>query len=110
LSRIDRSVRLDETVAVKPFDDIPRTLFFVRYIDNGVIGGYAKGGPLKNEYGEPDLEMLDLSIRELSDLELRGEFSKCFSGTEVQSNWIYQELLHEAERRFVNDCDNKDPG
>jgi len=108
LLKTDHSVKVDETVAVKPFDDIPRTLFFVRYVDD-VVGGYAVDGVLKDEYGEPDIAMLDLSIRDLDDMELREEFRKCFSGTEVQSRWSHQELLHEVERRFVNDCDDKNP-
>jgi len=96
-------------VAVKPFDDLPRSLLFVRFVDEDLVGGIAVDGPLEKEYGEPSLDMLDLSIRGLTDWELMEQDTKAFSGTTVVSDWAPVEIAEEMRRRFKQDLIKKGP-
>lgn len=57
-----------DVVAIAAFDDVPEHLFQIDEVLDDCITGVALSGPLKGEYGEPELSMI---IRVLDPEEAR---------------------------------------
>jgi|AACY02.12.fsa_nt_gi hypothetical protein len=47
-----------DIVLIVAFDDIPEHPFRVDTVFEDCVGGVSLSGPLKDEYGEPDLSMI----------------------------------------------------
>ena len=45
-------------VLIRGFDEVPEHVFVIHTIEDGFVTGTALTGPLAEEYGEPDIELV----------------------------------------------------
>jgi hypothetical protein len=95
------SLRPYDYVRVKEFDDIPSHLFFIYEVYEGVVTGYSVEGELQGEYGEPSIDMLDLSIREVKSPSLRQYLRDVTTRLSADVPFSRGDLEKEAIRRFL---------
>ena len=51
-------LRVGAVVRLAAFDDVPSHLFKVQTMEDDCVTGVALSGPLRGQYGEPDLSLI----------------------------------------------------
>lgn len=58
MSVVIKALTVGAVVRLKALDDLPSHLFEVQSVEEDCVTGRALCGPLKGEYGEPDLSLI----------------------------------------------------